>query len=462
MNKTIFWGLILLLLPLSLAAQPTRNGSTRGEVWVRADKKQSQSKENQQLLRLLGKEKREAEKVSRWLKSRVKGPNASLSALEQVVLDKTERRLDSLTKAIADLKTARNRNDHGELAGAAKQQMHQSLEVGKNQAASTHRLNEWRRLSPDSLKAAVSDSLQHGVLTAAGQSGTAEAMQAKEVQEVKELIDQVKTLEADSVGAAKIAETLVQKTEYGKALDQLNGPGEVLNQAREQIKTIDQEAKALEEQVKALQDRERLQQYAREKAAKLAGAELASFAPQIQQAQQQFAKYKKKMEWLKEGSGKKANSLKEEPIGKRLVYGGNFQLPAINPFTIVAAPYLGYRLNKKFTSGISFSYRAVVGKNDPRTKAFGGEMGYRAFTDYRLVRNWFAHVELERMGKAVQNQGQDGYHTDWQSNAHIGAGRQINVVKGWKVNVLFLVNLLHEDLKYFGADAFQFRFGFGK
>jgi hypothetical protein len=123
---------------------------------------------------------------------------------------------------------------------------------------------------------------------------------------------------------------------------------------------------------------------------------------------------------------------------------------------------VGYRINKKFSSGISFSYKTVIGKNDLKTKSFGGEMGYRVFTDYKLIKNWFVHGEFERLSKAIKNTDKDGYHTIWQNNGYIGAGRQIDIVKGMKMNVMFLCNILHKDLKNFNQDAFQFRFGMSK
>jgi hypothetical protein len=101
----------------------------------------------------------------------------------------------------------------------------------------------------------------------------------------------------------------------------------------------------------------------------------------------------------------------------------------------------------------------IIGKNDLKSKSFGAEVGYRAFIDYKLIKNWFAHGEFERMSKVVKNIDNDGTHTTWQSNGYIGAGRQINAIKGIKINAMFLVNILHKDLKYFDPDAFQFRFG---
>lgn len=249
-------------------------------------------------------------------------------------------------------------------------------------------------LSTDSLKEVVEDTIKNRVKSESKERARVEAMKIEGAGEAIELVDEVKQLKADSASADKIAETLVSKTEYGQELGKLNSQQDALSHAKEQSAVLDKEMKALQEQAKALQDQEQMQKYAKEKAAKLANADLEKFAPQIKQAQQQFTQYKKKMEWLKEGSGKNANSLKDEPFSKRFIYGGNFQVPELDPFSVVAAPFVGYRINKKFSSGVSVSYKSIIGKNDLKSKSFGAEIGYRVFTDYKLIKNWFAHGSL--------------------------------------------------------------------
>ena len=188
--------------------------------------------------------------------------------------------------------------------------------------------NDIRRLKDvpfDTLKEELKDSVKNMAINEAKERGTAEAMKVKEVGEAKGILDQAKAYKADSASADKIAEDLLQKTEYGKELGKLGGNEDAMTQAKTQADKMSSEAKALQEQAKALQDQEQMKKYAKEKAAKLANGDLAKFAPQVQQAQQQFTKYKKKMEWVKEGSGENANSLKDEPFGKRLYMEETFK-----------------------------------------------------------------------------------------------------------------------------------------
>jgi hypothetical protein len=490
-NERIFFtGIILFFFSISLSAQTIEKDTTELS-YVRPSEKSKQK----ETIRLLKKEKRKAEKVTKNLKSKINGPNTSLSALEQDVVNKTDQRIDSLSKVINEKKGNKKGKSNEKVTGKGRVLKNEQLQKAEKEAVSnlkgtgegkelqnklkkedlnivdssaiannkyistTGNLYQLKDLSTDSLKEVVQDTIKIRVKSEAKERATAEAMKIEGAGEAKEILDQVKGFKADSASADKIAETLANKTEYGKDLGKLNGQQDALSQAKEQSAGMGKEMKAMQDQAKALQDQEQMQRYAKEKAAKLANADFAKFAPQIQQAQQQFTQYKKKMEWVKEGSGKNANSLKDEPFGKRLIYGGNFQIPELDPFSVVAAPFVAYRINKKFSSGVSVSYKSIIGKNDLKSKSFGAEVGYRVFTDYKLIKNWFAHGEFERLSKVVKNIDRDGTHTTWQSNGYIGAGRQINAIKGLKINAMFLVNILHKDLKYFDPNAFQFRFG---
>lgn len=441
------------------------------------------------------KERREIAKVNKKLRDKTKRPNTSLSALETEIQSKTTRQIDSLSSQIDSKKQGRaqkagnkKKNEtvskiekkkseeiqkaKGELTGQIKEseeakelQNKTSSVLGDSALLLKSRpfevasgLDKYKNMSTDTLKKEIADTIKNRAIEEARTRGTAEAMKVEEVAEGKQYLDQITKYKNDSAAIDHLAEDLVNKSEYGKEIGKLGGQQDGLQQAKAQTEQMDQQLKEMQ----ALKDKEQMQKYAKEKAAKLANADLAKFAPQVQEAQQQFSQYKKKMEWLKEGSEPKANSLKDEPLLKRFIYGGNFQIPEIEPLSIVAAPFIGYRINKKFSSGVGVSYKVIVGKNTFYSKAFGGEIGYRVFTDYKLIKNWFAHGEFERMSKTIRNSTGDGTITTWKNNGYIGVGRQMEISKGLKMNVMFLCNVLHEDLKDFNMNAFQFRFGISK
>jgi 5-bromo-4-chloroindolyl phosphate hydrolysis protein len=215
-------------------------------------------------------------------------------------------------------------------------------------------------------------------------------------------------------------------------------------------------------QTKALQDKQQLKSIARDKARALSKEDFAKFAPQLQQARSKLSDYKKEMARLKKGSSSNDNSLKGQPLKERFVYGGNFQLPSLRPLSITAAPYLGYKLDKKFVSGVSVTYNAVLDKNTFVSDSAKGEYGYRLFTDYKFIKDWFVHAEFEQINKSTKLFNSDNTLTSWQTNGYIGIGKKINLIKGLKANMFFLCNLMHKDLKYFDKDAFQLRIGLGK
>jgi|GEM_PF-4391228 len=261
----------------------------------------------------------------------------------------------------------------------------------------------------------------------------------------------------DSATLLNLGKGLLQQTRYGQVLEEIgSGPRGLIPAEVEQV------SKQIDEGVKALPDKEQIGHYVRAKAAKLATAEFADKLPQLQEAQRQFSRYQRKMAWLKEGSGENANSLKDASFGERFTYGGNFQVIALEPLSVIAAPFAGFRLNRKMVAGVRFSITSPIGKNTLRTKPFGGELGYSGFMDYKLPTSWFARGEFERMSKAVPNPNKDGYDVTWRNNAYVGVGRYIGTIRNFKITAVLQCNLLHKQLRRLDATAFQFRFGITK
>ena len=368
-------------------------------------------------IRLLKKERRQMKKLSNLWKRRASEANASLSALESNTQKKTDRLLASLSNRIDSLRFAKK-------------------------PKAVNLINQ----HPSFPDPSITKNSEAGKMVA---PEIPEGLKIKEIQ----ALDPLNRYKPDSAHIDRIVKDLLRKTTYGEALGKLEGTEAVLKQ---------NQSKLLNNELPPVPDQEQLQRYAQAKAAKLATAEFEKIAPQIQEAQQKFAKYKKKMEWLKEGSGKNANSLKDDPFSKRLMYGGNVQMPTITPFSMVAAPFVGYRINKKFSAGLSMSYKSILGNNTSLVKSFGGEIGYRSFLDYKLIKHWFVHGEFERMSKTVNNMLQDGYDTNWQTNGYVGIGRQIKTFKNVNISATLLYNVANSDLKSYDSEQFQFRMGISR
>jgi len=78
----------------------------------------------------------------------------------------------------------------------------------------------------------------------------------------------------------------------------------------------------------------------------------------------------------------------------RLVYGGNLGLQFGTTTFIDISPSIGYKLTPRLIPGVGASYQYFNDKTftpDYSTHVLGG----RAFVDYYLMENLFAHVEYE-------------------------------------------------------------------
>jgi len=501
--KTFLSLLFILFLSIEINAQTPEgenDPAVEAEQYVRPSKN-NPSDSTQQAIKKLKKQKKKAERQARKLNKLKTKPRENLSKATTTLDQKT----DQLIETGLPLDTTRNQNkvkkelnkNEEKLSNAAKKEKSKQLKKAEDEVISTlknteevkeaeqkinelnislpdssnigadnsnqivNTFNQLKGLSNDTTRKEVMDTLKNRAKEEAKERAVSEASKIEGAGEAQEIFNQVKSYKTDSADADQVAEDLISRTKQGQEFQKLNSQDAFGEMKSEQSK-MDQEAKKLQEQAKALQDAEQRKKYAREKASKLANGEMAKFAPQIQQAQQEFTKYKKKVEWIKEGSGPKANSLKDEPFKKRFIYGGNLQIPTLDPFSIIAAPFVGYRINKKFSSGIGATYKVTIGKHTNPTNWTGSEYGYRIFTDYKLIKGWFGHGEFEQVNKTIKEADKDGYRNKWQTNGYIGVGRQIDAIKGLKINVMFLCNFLHEDLKYFDPDAFQFRFGVSK
>ena len=100
--KQCFIIFLFFSIPLSLFSQTVSDSKV--ETYVRPSFKKDSINSDKKTVKLLQKEKQKAEKVSKQLKSKIKGPNTSLSALENEVLEKTDQRIDSLSKVLSTKK----------------------------------------------------------------------------------------------------------------------------------------------------------------------------------------------------------------------------------------------------------------------------------------------------------------------------------------------------------------------
>jgi hypothetical protein len=135
-SKSIFYflfGTILFFISISVHSQTIEKDR---ESYVRP----KESSNGKPTLKLLHKEKRKAEKVTRDLKGKLKGPNTSLSALEQDIVNKTDQRIDSLAKVINEQKGIKKIKGSEKVVGKGKTAKNEQLQRAEKEVASNLRV----------------------------------------------------------------------------------------------------------------------------------------------------------------------------------------------------------------------------------------------------------------------------------------------------------------------------------
>ena len=96
-------------------------------------------------------------------------------------------------------------------------------------------------------------------------------------------------------------------------------------------------------------------------------------------------------------SAVKRTSLKAEPIWKRLVIGGNFNIGRTNPLLLDLSPVLGYKVNKLFDIGITGTFRKKIKSSNAVNVKDNEAFGFGVFANHAIYRNFFGYIEGERM-----------------------------------------------------------------
>jgi hypothetical protein len=149
------------------------------------------------------------------------------------------------------------------------------------------------------------------------------------------------------------------------------------------------------------------------------------------------------------------------PLKKRIVLGGNLQIVQFeNPFIIDLSPRIGFRLNKIFTTGVEFNYRASIGASDTTSSVSSSPTdmnGYRIYLDALIISGFFVHTEFESM-TPVKLGGGDDQQWVWVNSFLAGIGKTYKIKSLVSGSVAVLYNFNKKNTFY--KNRFQIRFGF--
>ncbi len=154
--------------------------------------------------------------------------------------------------------------------------------------------------------------------------------------------------------------------------------------------------------LKRFQDQEALKAEAKNKVVEQATDYFAGHEGQLTEAQGALTKLKKKYSYIPDSrdlsTAIKANSLKREPLKKRIVPGLGFQLNRTNPITLDLSPNLLFRFNKLFSARISGIYRVNLGiENNSSISQNSVEdvYGGSAIAQHKFWKGFFVHAEFQ-------------------------------------------------------------------
>ncbi|MCG8309508.1 MAG: porin family protein [Cytophagales bacterium] len=182
-------------------------------------------------------------------------------------------------------------------------------------------------------------------------------------------------------------------------------------------------------------------------------------------AQSQLSKLKKKYTYVGSTTdmkhAKKARSLKGEPLKKRLVVGGNFNLHRGNPTSVDLAPSVMYKLDKKTSLGLSGTYRVKLGIEDQfQTTVTQDVYGYSVLGEYRIGHGFFGYGEFEYLSRPDPDPAPtDKVLRTWQEGLLFGIGKQFSFTKGINARLIITYNALYEEDKTPSNSPWNFKFG---
>ncbi len=154
--------------------------------------------------------------------------------------------------------------------------------------------------------------------------------------------------------------------------------------------------------------------------------------------------------------------VKDLSTRERIFLGGNIGLQISNIYTTVnISPHVGYRLTNRLSPGIGLTYQYY------RDTGWGSQSGFTAvthlyggsaFARYRILSQFFAHVEFE----ALNLDSQMGWRNDpdrnsrfWEYNYFVGGGYRTFLGGRTHINLMLLYNLNNNSVVYFQNPIFR-------
>lgn len=241
----------------------------------------------------------------------------------------------------------------------------------------------------------------------------------------------------------------------------------------EAVKNVDAEAlqeherivDQYQELVASGNDPEALKKQALLQATKLATNHFKGKEEVLQQAIDKVNSYKSKyteLTGLENIPRRQPNEMKGKPLVERLVPGITLQIQNTTDFWLDYNLALGYRVTKRFTTGLGWNERVgITNKISFTTK--DRVYGPRTFLEYKLKRGFALRSDVEKMNVYVPpfDFGPSGFWSrQWKWGVFIGMKKEYDFIKSVKGNFQFLYNVYDDQGQSPYLSRFMVRFGF--
>lgn len=253
-------------------------------------------------------------------------------------------------------------------------------------------------------------------------------------------------------GVQKLPDAIEDKASKIDGIDELQKQSVVLDEQKARLDDFKDPEKAKEKAV--------------EMAREAAVDHFAGKQEQLKAAMDKMSKYKKKypsVSSVEDLLKRPPNPMKGLPFIERLVPGLYLQYQQKKFYLIDVNPYLGYKLNGRFTSGIGWNHRYGFDKGSHSFTSRSKIFGPRSYVDFKLDKGFIAHVEGESMNTFVPStlQGNpDTGHREWVWSLMTGMKKEYKIYKNLKGTALIQYNLFNRYYKAPYVDRLNSRVGF--
>lgn len=187
----------------------------------------------------------------------------------------------------------------------------------------------------------------------------------------------------------------------------------------------------------------------------------------LQKAMEDISKLKQKyssVSSLSEIKKKRPNEMRGKPFIERLKPGIGLQFFGGNDEVLIDLnPYVGYRITRRFTSGLGWNQRVVFNTEDYQFTSGSLVYGPRVYSEYNLWRGFHPRLEIETMNtnvpSTVSSNPTDTQHREWVWGMLLGLKKEYKISSRVNGTAILMFNLFDPERKSPYKDVVNMRIG---